>query len=129
VGSLENLTNGGHNIYLTSRDDITSNPSWLDGTDINALGGADRTGAIIIVEKGDGVVDVFYFIFWAFNYGGQVLGQNLGMCWSEHLDYLHADAKSRESCGRLGTHHDPIQERQAQESVALTARKWRSIHV
>ncbi|KAJ4367962.1 hypothetical protein N0V86_009803 [Didymella sp. IMI 355093] len=77
VGSLENLTNGGHDIYLTSRDDITSNPSWLDGADINALGGADRTGAIIIVEKGDGVVDVFYFMFWAFNYGGQVLGQNL----------------------------------------------------
>lgn len=71
----------GKDIYLTSRDNITSNPVWLDGAKIDTVGGAKcaRTGAIIIVEKGEGVVDVFYFIFWAYNNGGIVVGQNLGM--------------------------------------------------
>lgn len=30
------------------------------------------------MEKGAGVVDVFYFYFWAFNWGGVVLGKQLG---------------------------------------------------
>lgn len=37
-----------------------------------------RTGANIVVHKGNGIVDIFYFIFFAFNYGGIVLGKNLG---------------------------------------------------
>lgn len=69
--------NQGKDIYLTSRDDITSNPQWLMGAeDFEATD--SHTGAIILVEKGNGVVDAFYFVFWAYNYGGDVLGQNLG---------------------------------------------------
>ncbi|KAF3045794.1 hypothetical protein E8E11_007871 [Didymella keratinophila] len=76
----------GKNVYLTSRDEITSSPHWLKGAqDFEATD--PRTGAVIIVEKGKGVVDVFYFVFWAYNYGGDVLGQNLG----NHVgDWEHA---------------------------------------
>ncbi|KAF2625693.1 hypothetical protein BU25DRAFT_345322, partial [Macroventuria anomochaeta] len=79
---LDNLNSpsGGENVYLTSHDDVTNNPQWLEGARINSCGGTDsvRTGVILVMHKGEGVVDVFYFIFWAFNYGGVVLGKELG---------------------------------------------------
>ncbi|KAF3035655.1 hypothetical protein E8E12_002050 [Didymella heteroderae] len=83
LSRLNTLGNSqGRNVYLTSRDDVTSNPQWLKGADIDARegfkGGELCTGAIVVVDKGEGVVDVFYFIFWAYNYGGIVLSQNLG---------------------------------------------------
>jgi uncharacterized protein YcgL (UPF0745 family) len=74
---LNETRKDGEKIYLTSRDDITSNPQWLNGVEDLRAGNA-HTGAIIVVEKEQGVVDVFYFIFWAYNYGGEVLGKNLG---------------------------------------------------
>lgn len=47
---------------------------------IDDIGGmySSRPGCIIVVDRGEGVVDVFYFMFWAFNFGGTVLSQNLG---------------------------------------------------
>lgn len=67
-------------LYLTSFDDVTENPEWLDGVKIDSNNGTgnERTGVIIIVDKGKGVVDVFYFVFWAFNWGGVVLQKQLG---------------------------------------------------
>ena len=56
-------------------------PNWLKGvskTDLVGGTDGDQTGSIVVVEKGKGVVDVFYFIFFAFNFGGIVLGKNLG---------------------------------------------------
>lgn len=69
---------------------MTSNPPWIEGAKVADLEGAEykgttggqdsaRTGAIIIVEKGQDLVDVFYFVFWAFNYGGEVIKKNLGV--------------------------------------------------
>ncbi|KAJ4992948.1 vacuolar protein sorting-associated protein 62 [Stagonosporopsis vannaccii] len=70
----------GQDVYLTSYDDVTASPAWLEGSEIDGAGstGDDRTGAIIVVEKGSNTVDVFYFVFWAYNYGGVVVGRNLG---------------------------------------------------
>ena len=86
LDDLELLNNNspdeGRHIYLTSRDDVDSHPPWMYGAKYlygrqgNERG---RSCTIIIVEKGQGEVDVFYFVFWAYNYGGEVLGQNLGM--------------------------------------------------
>lgn len=73
--------NRGKDIYLTSRDDVTGDPSWLDGvTGIDDFGGlySSRPGCVIVVDRGEGVVDVFYFVFWAFNCGGRVFSENLG---------------------------------------------------
>jgi hypothetical protein len=85
-------SNEGKDIYLTSLDDVTVNPvpEWLKGVSkIDPAGGTngDQTGSIIVVEKGKGVVDVFYFIFFAFNFGGIVLGKNLG--WSLRSCFPH----------------------------------------
>lgn len=74
-------------IYLTSSDDVTKNPDWLDGVKVSSDNGTgnERTGVIIIVDKGMGVVDVFYFVFWAFNWGGIVLEKQLGLFFSAQI--------------------------------------------
>jgi hypothetical protein len=83
--------NGGTDVYLTSYDDVTTNPKWLEGIKLDANGGTgnEKTAVIVVVDKGDlewsrkkegKVVDVFYFYFWSFNWGGVVLGNQLGTC-------------------------------------------------
>jgi hypothetical protein len=73
-------SNGGLNVYLTSNVDITTKPKWLEGVKPDANGGVgdEMTAVIIVVDKGDGVVDAFYMYFWAFNWGGVVLENQLG---------------------------------------------------
>lgn len=71
---------GGEDVYLTSDVDISTNPEWLKGCTVEEDGGTgkQKTGVIILVDKGKGVMDVFYFYFWAFNYGGTILEKQLG---------------------------------------------------
>jgi hypothetical protein len=89
-----NGTNGGTDVYLTSNDDVTTHPKWLEGIKFGTDEGTGegdgdegKTGVIVVVEKGDvdwsrkkegKVVDVFYFYFCSFNWGGVVLGNQLG---------------------------------------------------
>ena len=82
--TLDNLNtlNGldGANIYLTSVDDITQNPAWLNGVAPDSTGktnGAVST-AIIVNDHGSGLVDVFYMYFYAYNRGNVLLGQEVG---------------------------------------------------
>jgi hypothetical protein len=84
--SLSNLSvlnpqgNGGVDIYLTAKDDITRDPPWLLGVVPSADGsvGDAKTNVVIVAEKEAGVVDVFYVNFYAYNWGGKVLGLNWG---------------------------------------------------
>ncbi|KAF2195553.1 hypothetical protein K469DRAFT_544849 [Zopfia rhizophila CBS 207.26] len=85
--SLSNLdelnklgTKAGSDIYLTSTVDITTNPEWLEGVKPDDQGGTgdEKTAVVIVVDKGDGVVDAFYMYFFAFNWGGVVLKNQLG---------------------------------------------------
>lgn len=74
---------GSCNIYLTSNDNVTSNPSWLYGVLPDSVTGETvgaRSCAVIVYEHGDaaGTVDAFYMYFYAFNLGLTVLGQVLG---------------------------------------------------
>jgi len=46
--------------------------------DSNGGTGEERSGVIVVVDKGEGIVDAFYFYFFAFNWGGIVLGKQLG---------------------------------------------------
>ncbi|KAK9900798.1 hypothetical protein P389DRAFT_193045 [Cystobasidium minutum MCA 4210] len=71
------------NTYLSSISDITtlSDPSWLN----NADGRPDAVNAsstapveIIVAPKEDGILDVFYFFFFAYNHGTEVLGTSFG---------------------------------------------------
>ncbi|MCJ1362507.1 hypothetical protein MMC16_001610 [Acarospora aff. strigata] len=68
-------------IFLTSKDNITSNSQWLYGVLPDPITHETRgakTCAIIVNDHGNGVVDAFYMYFYAFNLGNTVNGQVLG---------------------------------------------------
>lgn len=92
--TLDNIdslnANKGSDVYLTSIDDITQDPAWLNGVkpdESHATNGA--VGAAIIVnDHGNGNVDAFYMYFNAYNWGGRFLGQDVDdhVGVSFHLD-------------------------------------------
>ena len=78
LNSLNSL--GGNNTYLTSVDNVETNPSWLYGVAPDRNGKTDGaiSCAIIVNDHGNGLVDAFYMYFYAFNYGGDYLGNIVG---------------------------------------------------
>ena len=78
LASLNNL--GGKNVYLTSVDDITKNPSWLNGVKPDGSGKTNGavSCAVIVNDHGAGNVDAYYMYFYAYNEGDTVLGQEIG---------------------------------------------------
>ncbi|OQE09263.1 hypothetical protein PENVUL_c007G02553 [Penicillium vulpinum] len=73
---------GNTSVFLTSPEGIEANPepAWFRGIrpDLQGRTG-DGTGcAIIIADRGNATVDVFYFYFYAFNKGNKVLGLEFG---------------------------------------------------
>ena len=80
LDQLNALGNRGSDIFLTSNDDVSQNPPWLLGVTPDSEGKVHnaKTCVIVVAEKGNGIVDVFYFYFYAYNWGGIVLDQNLG---------------------------------------------------
>ncbi|KAF2192600.1 hypothetical protein K469DRAFT_314988 [Zopfia rhizophila CBS 207.26] len=73
---LNNLDSLSKDVYLTSKDDITKNPTWIKGVKPDASGKTNNavTAAVIVNDKGGGNVDAFYMYFYAYNWGGTVLG-------------------------------------------------------
>ncbi|KAH0613572.1 uncharacterized protein H6S33_005458 [Morchella sextelata] len=87
--NLAELNQFGTNVYLTSDDDPEHPPEWLRGDrnkpispgsddDDDLLGMSAAPGIIIWVEKGEGIVDAFYFYFYSFNLGNKVAGWRFG---------------------------------------------------
>lgn len=84
--TLENLDllnefgNKGLDVFLTSTIDVTTNPKWLDGIVPDSYGKTNgaTSCAIIVNDHGDGLVDVFYMYFYAYNLGNTVLYNELG---------------------------------------------------
>ncbi|KAL6712317.1 hypothetical protein ACN47E_000194 [Coniothyrium glycines] len=74
--TTSNVDQLGSNVYLTSNDDVTKDPQWILGTRPDASGKTNDaiTAAVIVNDKGNGEVDAYYMYFYAYNYGGQVLG-------------------------------------------------------
>ena len=72
LNSLNNYGTGGTDVYLTSLDDITTNPTWLNGIKPDSTGKTDgaTSVAVIVNDHGGGLVDAFYMYFYAFNWGG-----------------------------------------------------------
>lgn len=73
---LNNLNALGSNVYLTSNDDVTKNPTWLKGIRPDQSGKTNDgiTASIIVNDKGNGNVDAFYMTFYSYNWGGLVAG-------------------------------------------------------
>lgn len=83
--SLQNLhllnDLGGENIYLTSNEDVKSFPKYLNAKapDPKTLQTKDaKSCAVIVVDKGNGVMHAFYMYFYTFNQGPTAMGHELG---------------------------------------------------
>ncbi|KAF2664658.1 hypothetical protein BT63DRAFT_429416 [Microthyrium microscopicum] len=78
-GNLDKLNDFGPKTYLQSNDDPESYPEWLGG-ESNIPGAPHRSSApavLVVVDKGE-YVDAFWFFFYSFNLGNQVLGVRFG---------------------------------------------------
>jgi hypothetical protein len=70
---LNNLDQLGREVWLTSNDDVTQIPDWIRGNRPDENGKTEgTTAAVVVADKGDGVVDAFYFYFFTYNWGGLV---------------------------------------------------------
>ena len=82
----------GRYVYLTSNDNVEDRPDWLGGAkNIPVIpdedetlqqpvrgGRSDAPAILVVVEKGDGVVDAFWFFFYSYNLGNKVFGIRFG---------------------------------------------------
>ncbi|KXG46120.1 Vacuolar protein sorting-associated protein 62 [Penicillium griseofulvum] len=83
LNNLDTLNSMGNtSVYLTSLEGIEADPepAWFRGIKPDTDGRTvDGTASIIVMaDRGNGTVDAFYFYFYAFNKGGQVLGMEFG---------------------------------------------------
>jgi hypothetical protein len=80
LDALNEYGNGGMDVYLTSTLDVTKAPKWLDGVVPDSSGKTNgaTSCAVVINDRGAGLVDVFYMYFYAYNLGNTVLFQELG---------------------------------------------------
>jgi hypothetical protein len=78
--NLNTLNDGDKKNVFLSNNDYTENPPWLKGVRPDANGktnGAVSCG-IVVNDKGAGIVDAFYFYFYAYNKGQTIFGKELG---------------------------------------------------
>ncbi|MCJ1407428.1 hypothetical protein MMC19_001499 [Ptychographa xylographoides] len=81
LNNLNNLNDDSSaSVYLTSIDDITTNPAWLNGVKPDSTGKTEgaRSCAIIVNDHGSGLVDAYYMYFYPFNLGNTVIGMVIG---------------------------------------------------
>ncbi|KAK2775437.1 hypothetical protein FQN52_004007 [Onygenales sp. PD_12] len=83
--TLDNLDSlnalGGEAVFLTSKEGIRALPEWFRGTRPDGKGstGSAVSSVVVVREHGDGrTVDGFYFYFYAYNDGTEVIGINFG---------------------------------------------------
>lgn len=65
-------------IYMTANSDFDADPEWITGSknspDLNNGEIRDAPATLLIVDKGNGWVDAFWFYFYSFNLGPFVMG-------------------------------------------------------
>lgn len=132
--TLENVNQLGDNVYLTSNDDVTKDPNWIKGTrpDANGKTNGAVTAAVIVTDKGNGNVDAFYMYFYAYNYGGEVLGWdalNFGISFLHPLPFPFLIPSCRKPRRRLGARNGAFRRRRAASRMVLAARQRASLHL
>ena len=91
LNSLNAYGNNGANVYLTSKEGVASMPSWFNGVAPDASGRTEGaiSCTIITVDHGSGLVDAFYFYFYAFDMGNHILGDS-SLEFGDHVgDWEH----------------------------------------
>jgi len=78
--SLQSLAALPMGTYLTSIDDVAADPAWLysDGGKPDENGYSTAPAIVIVAPKADGVTDVFYYTFFAYNEGKGLLEATFG---------------------------------------------------
>lgn len=68
LDSLNGLAANPQDIYLTSIDDVTTDPAWLKGVAPDSTGKTNGavTCVVIVTDHGSGKVDAFYMYFYAY---------------------------------------------------------------
>jgi len=129
---------GGMNTFLTSiQPKYVMPPLWTKGVKPTAPGDPSkdsawmRTGAVIVNEKGDGVLDAFYFYFFPWHVGptvkGQVVGIHIGDWYIENP--LTTRTNFQQANKSQATQHDPLQGRDSRGSLVQPRRQRHSIHL
>ncbi|KAI0683861.1 hypothetical protein BC835DRAFT_1294885 [Cytidiella melzeri] len=73
-------------VYLTSKDDVGSLPSWLSGNQTDSSGFTAAPATIIAVDKPGGITDAFYFYFYSYDHA-----EYLGLQFGDHVgDWEHS---------------------------------------
>lgn len=76
--------------YLSSLDDFDKDPRWMLGHKPEYSSGRinDAPAVLIVVDKGNGWVDAYWFYFYAFNLGPFIMGYGP---WGNHVgDWEHS---------------------------------------
>lgn len=84
--NLADLNKYGRRIFLQSQDNVENRPTWLTSeygipkgpSDRNATGHSDAPAYLVVVNKGKGIVDAFWFFFYSYNLGNKVLNVRFG---------------------------------------------------
>lgn len=78
LGDLSKYVTDKEMVYMTSNEDFDKDPDWLTGIKNipNYYNGEiqDAPATLIVVDKGNGWVDSFWFYFYSFNMGPYVMG-------------------------------------------------------
>jgi hypothetical protein len=77
LGKLGELS-GNEDLYLTANEDFDTDPNWITGikNKPSLIDGEikDAPATLIVVDKGNGWVDAYWFYFYSFNLGPFVMG-------------------------------------------------------
>lgn len=127
AATFTTLSTFSDNTYLTTSDDATPDTEWLrsEAGKPNATGYSAAPAQIIVAPKEGGIVDAFYFMFFAYNAGPTyaVLATLLPVYKLKLCVFLQCLGPIfRESCRRLGACHDSLPRRYTTSDVPLSAR-------
>ena len=91
LNQLNNYGNNGAYVYLQSIEGAASNAGWFKGVIPDGSGRTENaiSSVIITVNHGSGLLDAFYFYFYAFNMGNMILGSPY-LIFGDHVgDWEH----------------------------------------
>lgn len=75
---LSTITHNDENLYMTAIEEFCNDPDWILGTKPDSKGLSDPA-VLIVVDKGNGWVDAYWFYFYAFNLGPTIKFKSINL--------------------------------------------------